>query len=122
MNDAACRPELFMTAIVDVGVGMGRFAGCSSRYVVGGCTGENAENGEGSGYDLESACLSFRGDSGSVFWSFAFGGLIASADPGSAEGMDSAGREFPQRRPPFFSPAGTYEPLSLHRPLEFPMR
>lgn len=91
MKDAACLPELFMTAIVEVGVGMGRFAGRSSRWVVdGGCTGENPKNGEESGKDVEGGCFNFRGG-GSVFWSL--GGLIASADLGSAEGMDDRRRQ-----------------------------
>lgn len=55
MNEAACRPELLTTAMVALGVGMGRFAGRSalSLYVdaEGGWTGEKLDSGDVSGWE-----------------------------------------------------------------------
>jgi len=84
MKEAAWRPELLQTAIVDVGVGMGRFEGRSSELYEGGRT----ESGESEGRELQGACLSLRG--GASCWAEGRG-LIASADRGVAEGMDLAG-------------------------------
>lgn len=82
MNEAAWRPELLQTAIVDVGVGMGRFEGRSSGLYEE--EGRRTESGESEGSEVQGECLSFRGEA-----SWAEGrGLIANADRGVAEGMD----------------------------------
>ena len=85
MKDAAWRPDELMTAIVWLGVGMGRFGGRSSAYLPGSWTGEKPARGEVSGREVLGACLSLRGGGSASCWGR---GLIVNADLGVAEGME----------------------------------
>jgi len=99
MKEAACRPELFTTAIVEVGDGIGRLEGRSSILYEGAWT----KNWQGASKEAQGACLSFLGGSCSWVWTLGLGfaGLMASPALGVADGMESVNCAMSSFSPPF---------------------